>query len=206
MVSSALGAEEPPSALAAATSGFRIQTAKEARLHPTRGPLPTPAPSWTAHTNLEKETQEVQDTRRPSSGPSRRSTKAEAMNTWENLSDRKSGEAPPPRNDKHTVKRQRPKRQPETNRQRSDNTPLETTISYMHLVRIMENEIKDCDQTVQHLSHYIPSKEGGSHRDQYNKPTPQREKTVRHRPTVSADEKKGGNPRDTRLSTSSLTH
>jgi hypothetical protein len=93
------------------------------------------------------------------------------MNTKENLSDRKSGEAPPPRSDKQTITRQRPKRQPETNRRLSNNTPLENTTSYLHLVKIKENEITDYDQTAQHPSHYIPSKEEGSHRDKYNKPT-----------------------------------
>jgi hypothetical protein len=111
------------------------------------------------------------------------------MNTKENLSGRKSGEAPPHGNDKHTIKRQRPKRQPETNRQRSNNTPLVTTTSYLHQVKIIENEINYYDQTTHLLSHYIPSKEGGSHRDRYNKLTPQLEKTVGNSPTVVADGK-----------------
>ena len=91
IASSALEDEGTSSPLGLATCSFRIQTAKAARLQFPRGPSPTTTPCWTAHTNLVRDTDEVQDPRRPAQGSAERAkgeeiihVKAKLPDQWEN--------------------------------------------------------------------------------------------------------------------------
>ena len=105
IASSALGEEGTSSPLGLATLSFRIQTVKAVRLQLTRGPSPTTSPCWTTHTNLVRDTDEVQDPRRPAHGSAERAkgtkvihVKARIPNQWEN-------ENQPHENDVHTISR-----------------------------------------------------------------------------------------------------
>jgi hypothetical protein len=110
------------------------------------------------------------------------------MHANENLLNPKEGETTPLGNNRHAFKRQRCNRVTNLKSNGTVNIHLDATTNYLPLEVIIENVIKDDDQTVEHSSHYIPSTGDGSHPDQYTKPTPQPEKTVRHRPTA-ADKK-----------------
>ncbi len=88
IASSTLEEEGTSSPLGLATCSFRIQTAKAARLQLPRGPSPTTTPCWTAHTNLVRDTDEVQDPRRPSQGSAEMAKGEELIHVKAKLPDR----------------------------------------------------------------------------------------------------------------------
>jgi len=138
-----MGGVESSSALEVETSSFRIHNARAARLQSARGS--TPEPYLTANTNLVRETDEVQATRRPSQGPARRKVETKDIHTNENLLNPKEGETPPYGNSKHAFRRQRYNRLTNIKSNGTINIHLDVTAKYLTLDIIIENVIKDND-------------------------------------------------------------
>jgi len=83
-------------------SKFRIQTAKATRQHSNRGPMPTPASSWTAQTKRDNAIENVRGARGLLQAPRGRSTEPEDIQVGGDLSDAAHAEAPSSTRTQHT--------------------------------------------------------------------------------------------------------